>query len=74
MLHSCVHYDCLVQVHGVLPHIDTFLEDGYTKEEQKMIDETRKILQDDHLKSIIFCSSFVYPSSRKVSICGNTLL
>lgn len=27
-----------------LPHIDLFLEDGYTKEEQKMIDETRKIL------------------------------
>lgn len=27
-----------------LPHIDSFLEDGYTKEEQKMIDETRKIL------------------------------
>ncbi|MGN0784644.1 MAG: aspartate-semialdehyde dehydrogenase [Candidatus Aphodomorpha sp.] len=27
-----------------LPHIDVFLENGYTKEEQKMIDETRKIL------------------------------
>lgn len=27
-----------------LPHIDSFLEDGYTKEEKKMIDETRKIL------------------------------
>ena len=27
-----------------LPHIDVFLEDGYTKEEHKMIDETRKIL------------------------------
>ena len=26
------------------PHIDSFLEDGYTKEEQKMIDETKKIL------------------------------
>ncbi|WP_017549001.1 aspartate-semialdehyde dehydrogenase [Salinicoccus carnicancri] len=29
---------------NVLPHIDVFLENGYTKEEQKMIDETRKIL------------------------------
>ena len=28
---------------NVLPHIDVFLENGYTKEEQKMIDETRKI-------------------------------
>ncbi len=27
-----------------LPHIDVFLDNGYTKEEQKMVDETRKIL------------------------------
>lgn len=27
-----------------LPHIDTFMESGYTKEEEKMINETRKIL------------------------------
>lgn len=27
-----------------LPHIDVFLENGYTKEEEKMINETRKIL------------------------------
>jgi aspartate-semialdehyde dehydrogenase len=30
-----------------LPHIDDFLENGYTKEEQKMIDETKKIFHDD---------------------------
>lgn len=29
---------------NVLPQIDVFLDTGYTKEEQKMIDETRKIL------------------------------
>ena len=29
---------------NVLPHIDSFLADGYTKEERKMMDETRKIL------------------------------
>lgn len=40
---------------NVLPHIDTFLEDGYTKEEQKMIDETRKILKDDELKVTATC-------------------
>ncbi len=28
-----------------LPHIDTFLENGYTKEEMKMVHETRKILE-----------------------------
>jgi aspartate-semialdehyde dehydrogenase len=32
-----------------LPHIDVFLENGYTKEEEKMINETRKILGDDKL-------------------------
>lgn len=31
---------------NVLPHIDSFLEDGYTKEEMKMVNETRKILRD----------------------------
>lgn len=33
-----------------LPHIDVFLEDGYTKEEHKMINETRKILGKPDLK------------------------
>jgi len=33
-----------------LPHIDVFLEDGYTKEEVKMINETRKILGRPELK------------------------
>ena len=32
-----------------IPHIDIFLEDGYTKEEHKMIDETRKILDKPNL-------------------------
>ena len=32
-----------------LPHIDVFLENGYTKEEMKMINETRKILGDDSI-------------------------
>ncbi len=31
---------------NVLPHIDSFLPDGYTKEEMKMVNETRKILGD----------------------------
>ena len=33
-----------------LPHIDVFLENGYTKEEMKMINETRKILHRPDLK------------------------
>jgi aspartate-semialdehyde dehydrogenase len=35
---------------NVLPHIDSFLEDGYTKEEHKMVTETRKILGDDSIQ------------------------
>ena len=33
-----------------LPHIDMFLENGYTKEEMKMVNETRKIMEDDTIK------------------------
>lgn len=33
-----------------LPHIDDFLENGYTKEEMKMVNETRKILHNDHMR------------------------
>jgi aspartate-semialdehyde dehydrogenase len=32
-----------------LPHIDAFLENGYTKEEMKMVSETRKILEDESI-------------------------
>lgn len=35
--------------HNCLPQIDTFTEDGYTKEEHKMINETRKILNKPNL-------------------------
>lgn len=38
-----------------LPQIDVFLEDGYTKEEQKMMDETRKILEDHAMKVTATC-------------------
>ena len=33
-----------------IPQIDVFLDNGYTKEEIKMIDETRKIMGDENLK------------------------
>lgn len=32
-----------------IPHIDVFLDNGYTKEEIKMVNETRKILEDDNI-------------------------
>lgn len=34
---------------NALPHIDVFMDNGYTKEEMKMVNETRKILQDDSI-------------------------
>jgi aspartate-semialdehyde dehydrogenase len=34
---------------NVLPHIDVFMENGYTKEEMKMVWETRKIMGDDRI-------------------------
>jgi len=35
---------------NVIPHIDVFTENGYTKEEMKMIKETRKIMGDDNIR------------------------
>lgn len=35
---------------NLIPQIDVFLENGYTKEEMKMINETKKIMEDDSVK------------------------
>jgi aspartate-semialdehyde dehydrogenase len=35
---------------NLIPHIDTFLENGYTREEMKLHNETRKILEDDSIQ------------------------
>lgn len=35
---------------NVLPHIDKFLKNGYTKEETKMVNETKKIMGDDSIR------------------------
>ncbi|MCS6819491.1 MAG: aspartate-semialdehyde dehydrogenase, partial [Chitinophagales bacterium] len=35
---------------NLIPHIDVFLENGYTKEEMKMINETKKIMGDDSIR------------------------
>ena len=47
---------------NILPHIDQFLETGYTKEEMKMVDETRKILRDDAIA--------VSPTTVRVPVTG----
>jgi aspartate-semialdehyde dehydrogenase len=38
-----------------LPHIDVFLENGYTKEEMKMTNETMKIMEDSSIKVTATC-------------------
>ncbi len=40
---------------SVIPQIDKFLEDGYTKEEMKMVNETKKIMKDDNIKVTATC-------------------
>lgn len=35
---------------NVIPQIDVFLDNGYTKEEMKMVNETNKIMQDDSIR------------------------
>src|SRR5262249_6917543 len=39
---------------NVIPHIDVFMEDGFTKEEWKMVAETKKIL-DPKIKVVATC-------------------
>jgi len=33
-----------------IPHIDSFLDNGYTREEMKLVNETRKIMEDDSIR------------------------
>ena len=53
---------------NILPHIDVFLPDGYTKEEQKMIDETRKIFQLPELPVSATCVRVPVTNSHSVAI------
>jgi aspartate-semialdehyde dehydrogenase len=41
--------------HNLIPQIDVFLENGYTKEEMKMVNETRKIMEDDSIQVSATC-------------------
>jgi aspartate-semialdehyde dehydrogenase len=40
---------------NVVPQIDQFTENGYTKEEMKMLNETRKIFEDDRIQVSATC-------------------
>ncbi len=53
---------------NVIPHVDVFLEGGYTKEEQKMLFESRKILAQPDLKVTTTCVRVPVMRSHSVSI------
>lgn len=55
-------------VNNCLPHIDVFLDNGYTKEEEKMINETRKILKKPDLKVTATCVRVPVLNSHSESI------
>jgi len=42
-------------VFNLFPHIDVFLDNHYTKEEMKMVNETRKIMEDDSIQITATC-------------------
>ena len=52
--------------HNVIPHVDVFQDTGYTKEEQKMLNEGRKILDLPELK--VTCTCVRVPVMRSHSI------
>lgn len=54
---------------NALPHVDAFLEDGYTKEEMKMVNEGRKIMSLPELK--VSCTCVRVPVMRSHSISIN---
>ena len=41
--------------YNVIPHIDVFTDNGYTKEEMKMVNETRKIMHDPDIRVSATC-------------------
>lgn len=52
----------------VIPHIGNFLDDGYTDEEYKMIEETKKILHDDHIHVTATCVRVPVENGHAVSL------
>jgi aspartate-semialdehyde dehydrogenase len=51
-----------------LPHIDDFIENGYTREEMKMVNETRKIMGDSTIEVSPTCVRVPVPYSHSESI------
>jgi aspartate-semialdehyde dehydrogenase len=57
---------------NVIPHIDVFYDNGYTKEEMKMVYETRKIMGDDNILISATCARVPVMTSHSESIMLET--
>lgn len=53
---------------NVLPHIDSFLDNGFTKEEIKMVNETKKILHSNNLEVSATCVRVPVKNAHSISI------
>lgn len=51
-----------------IPHIDVFMDDGYTKEEHKMMNETRKILHNNDILISATCVRVPIENSHAISV------
>ena len=60
-------YPCQI-AHNVIPQVDAFLENGYTKEEMKMENEGRKILETPDLKASVTCVRVPVYRSHSVAV------
>lgn len=58
---------------NVIPHIDSFTDNGYTKEEMKMFNETRKIMGDNNIKVSATCVRVPVLSSHSEAVSIETV-
>lgn len=55
-------------LHNVIPHIDVFMENGYTKEEMKMFWESQKILGDSSIKVSATCVRVPVATAHSIAV------
>ena len=60
-------YPCQI-AHNVIPQVDIFLENGYTKEEMKMENEGRKLLGTPNLKASVTCGRVPVYRSHSIAV------
>ena len=56
---------------NVIPHVDVFLDDGYTKEEMKMLHESRKIMSLPELQVTCTCARVPVYRAHSISVSAS---